>query len=300
MIDDDEEPIPRIRPVRRPGRWAAVGVCLVLGAMFVNALVTNPAFQWPVVREFFTTEAVIGGLVTSLWLTAAAAAGGFAAGTVLALMRLGGGPVLRTLSWGYVWVFRSIPLLVQLLFWFNIAALYQRLSLGIPFGPELVSFQTTNVISPLMAAFIGLTLHEAAYASEVVRAGILSVDQGQIDAAHALGLSRLRILRRIVLPQAMRSIIPPAGNLVVGLLKATSMVSVIAVQDLLYSVQVIYNRNYLIIPLLLVATLWYLIVTSILSVVQYYIERFYARGSARELPPTPWERLRTRIAVISS
>ncbi|KWX02136.1 amino acid ABC transporter permease [Carbonactinospora thermoautotrophica] len=287
-----QPPEPRIVPIRRPARWLAAGVVLLAFLAVVNSLARNPAFQWDVVWRYFTAPAVLNGLYLTLWLTAVTMVLGFGLGTVLAVMRVSQNPVLQGLSWGYVWIFRSTPLLVQLLFWFNIGALYPRLSLGVPFGPELVSVNTVNLIGATAAAVIGLTLHEAAYAAEIVRGGLLSVDSGQIEAAHALGLSKGRILRRIILPQAMRAIIPPAGNLLIGTLKGTSIVSVIAVQDLLYSVQLIYNRNYLVIPLLLVATIWYVLVTSVLTVGQYYVERYYARGSARQLPPTPPQRFR--------
>ncbi|MFF6636232.1 amino acid ABC transporter permease [Streptomyces althioticus] len=223
---------------------------------------------------------------------------GFLIGTVLAVMRLSGNPVLRTLSWGYVWIFRSTPLLVQLLFWFNIGALYPTLGLGIPFGPQFVTVQTVNLLGPTLTAVIGLTLHESAYAAEVVRGGILSVDSGQTEAAQALGLSRRRTLRRIVVPQAMRSIVPTAGNMLIGTLKGTSIVSVLAVHDLLYSVQLIYNQTYQIIPLLMVATLWYIAVTTALSIAQFYVERYYARGNSRSLPPTPLQRLRLQLTAL--
>lgn len=195
---------------------------------------------------------------------------GFALGTLLAVLRLSGNRVLQAVSWGYVWLFRSTPILVQLLFWFNIGALY----------PEILGVRTVNLLGPVTVAVIGLTLHEAAYAAEVVRGGILSVERGQIEAAQSLGLGPWRRLRRIVLPQAMRSIVPPAGNMLIGTLKGTSIVSIIAVQDLLYSVQLVYHRTYQVIPLLLVATIWYAVVTSLLSIGQHYIERHYARGTA--------------------
>ncbi|MEV4788751.1 amino acid ABC transporter permease [Streptomyces tuirus] len=213
-----------------------------------------------------------------------------------AVVRLSANPVLSTLSWGYVWVFRSTPLLVQLLLWFNIGALYPTLGLGVPFGPQFVTVKTVNLLGPALTAVIGLTLHEAAYAAEVVRGGILSVDAGQTEAAQALGIGRARALRRIVVPQAMRSILPTAGNMLIGTLKGTSIVSVLAVHDLLYSVQLIYNQTYQVIPLLLVATLWYIAVTTVLSVGQFYVERHYARGATHVLPPTPLRRLRVRLA----
>jgi polar amino acid transport system permease protein len=229
----------------------------------------NKAFQWDVVGDYFTSASVLRGLWLTLWLTALVMVLGFALGTLLAAFRLSANPVLRAVSWGYVWLFRSMPILVQLLFWFNIGALY----------PQILGVKTVNLLGPVTVAIVGLTLHEAAYAAEVVRGGILSVDRGQIEAAQALGLSRLRRWSKIVLPQAMRSIVPPAGNMLIGTLKGTSIVSVIAVQDLLYSVQLVYHRTYQVIPLLMVATLWYVIVTSVLSVGQYYVEKYYARGA---------------------
>ncbi|MFD8144734.1 amino acid ABC transporter permease [Streptomyces sp. NPDC059708] len=272
---------PRIVPRRRVGRRVSAAAALLVFALAVRSVLGNDAFQWDVVGRYFTTSAVLHGLLLTLWLTAVVMVLGFLTGTVLAVMRLSDSPVLRTLSWGYVWIFRSTPLLVQLLFWFNIGALYPTLGLGIPYGPELFSVRTVNLLGPTLTAVIGLTLHESAYAAEVVRGGILSVDPGQTEAAQALGLSGWRTLRRIVVPQAMRSIVPTAGNMLIGTLKGTSIVSVLAVHDLLYSVQLVYNQNYQVIPLLLVATLWYAAVTTVLSAGQFYVERHYARGTSR-------------------
>ncbi|MEU1477437.1 amino acid ABC transporter permease [Streptomyces sp. NPDC005760] len=261
----------RIVPRRRLGQWtAAVAVLLLLG-LAVNSVLRNDAFQWDVVADYFTTDAVLRGLWLTLWLTAVVMTLGFVLGALLAAARLSANPVLRSVSWGYVWLFRSIPILVQLLLWFNIGALY----------PRIFGVRTVDLLGPVTVAVIGLTLHEAAYAAEVVRGGILSVDRGQIEAAQALGLSRWRRWWRIVLPQAMRSIVPPAGNMLIGTLKGTSIVSVIAVQDLLYSVQLVYHRTYQVIPLLMVATVWYTVVTSVLGVGQHYIEKHYARGAER-------------------
>ncbi|MEU3688918.1 amino acid ABC transporter permease [Streptomyces narbonensis] len=260
---------PRVVPARRAGQWATATVVLVLLGLGLLSVVRNKAFQWDVVAQYFTSASVLRGLVLTLWLTALVMALGFVLGTLLAVFRLSANPVLRAVSWGYVWFFRSTPILVQLLFWFNIGALY----------PTVLGVHTVNLLGPVAVAVIGLTLHEAAYAAEVVRGGILSVDRGQIEAAQSLGLGRWRRLTRIVLPQAMRSIVPPAGNMLIGTLKGTSIVSVIAVQDLLYSTQLIYHRTYEVIPLLLVATLWYVAVTSVLSLGQHYVERYYARGT---------------------
>ncbi|MFJ3824599.1 amino acid ABC transporter permease [Streptomyces nodosus] len=290
--------LPRIVPRRRPGRRLAAAVALLCLAMVVDSVARNQAFQWDVVSRYFTTSAVLDGLLLTLWLTCAVMVLGFLLGTLLAVMRLSANPVLRTLSWGYVWIFRSTPLLVQLLFWFNIGALYPTLGLGIPFGPQFVTVKTVDLLGPTVTAVVGLTLHEAAYAAEVVRGGILSVDPGQTEAAQALGLSRRRTLRRIVIPQAMRSIVPTAGNMLIGTLKGTSIVSVLAVHDLLYSVQLVYNQTYQVIPLLMVATLWYIAVTTVLGAGQFYVERHYARGSAHALPPTPLQRLRSDLAAL--
>ncbi|MER8234525.1 amino acid ABC transporter permease [Streptomyces sp. NPDC101490] len=265
-----DEPAPRIVPARRAGQWTAAGAVLVLLALGLVSVVNNRAFQWDVVADYFTSASVLRGLGLTLWLTALVMALGFALGTLLAVLRLSANPVLRAVSWGYVWFFRSTPILVQLLFWFNIGALY----------PQILGVSTVNLLGPVSVAVIGLTLHEAAYAAEVVRGGILSVDRGQLEAAQSLGLGRWRRLRRIVLPQAMPAIVPPAGNMLIGTLKGTSIVSVIAVQDLLYSTQLIYHRTYEVVPLLLVATLWYVAVTSVLGIGQHYVEKRYARGTA--------------------
>lgn len=294
----DDTELPRIVPRRHLGRWIAAAVALLVLAMVLNSVVRNDAFQWQVVGQYFTTAAVLDGLLLTLWLTAAVMVLAFLLGTGIAVLRLSANPVLRTLSWGYVWIFRSTPLLVQLLFWFNIGALYPTLGVGIPFGPEFVTVRTVNLLGPTLTALIGLTLHETAYAAEVIRGGILSVDAGQTEAAQALGLGRWRTLRRIVVPQAMRSIVPTAGNMLIGTLKGTSIVSVLAVHDLLFSVQLIYNRTYQVIPLLLVATVWYIAVTSVLGVGQYHVERYYGRGAARSLPPTPLARLGPWLTVL--
>jgi polar amino acid transport system permease protein len=283
-LSDTELLAARLVPLRRPGQWVSAAVVVVLLAMVVHTLLTNPRFQWPVVWSYFTTGPILRGLVLTLWLTAAVMVCGYVLGVVLAVMRLSRNPVLRAVSFGYVWLVRSVPPLVQLLFWYELASLYPELSLGIPFGPAFVTVKTAHLFTGLLAAFVGLTLDVAAFSSEIIRGGILSVPHGQLEAAQAIGLRPWRIFRRIVLPQAMPAIVPASGNMLIGMLKATSIVSVIAVQDLLYSVQLIYNQNFLIIPLLLVATIWYILLTTVLSIGQYYVERHYARGSRRRNP----------------
>jgi polar amino acid transport system permease protein len=275
----------------------STAVLLLLLAMLAHTLVTNQRFQWDVVWSYFATGPVLAGLRLTLWLTAAVMVCGYLLGIVLAVMRLSDNPILRAVSFGYVWLIRSVPPLVQLLFWYELASLYPELSLGIPFGRAFVTVRTAHLFTGLLAAFVGLTLDVAAFSAEIVRGGILSVESGQSEAAEALGLSRWRIFRRIVLPQAMPAIIPASGNMLISMLKATSIVSVIAVQDLLYSVQLIYNQNFLIIPLLLVATIWYIILTTLLSIGQYYVERYYARGNRRRPPRGLWTIARATLPV---
>ena len=278
-------------PVRHPGRWVASVVVAVLAAMFVHGLVAEQGYHWDVVGQYFFSRRVLDGLVLTIELTVIAMAIGIALGIVLAVMRMSPNPLVSGSSWLYIWFFRGTPLLVQLLFWYNMAALYPRLGLGIPFGPQFVTGTANSVITPVGAAIFGLGLNEGAYMAEIVRAGFLSVDEGQTDAAQSLGMTRLQTMRRVVLPQAMRVIVPPTGNETISMLKNTSLVGVIAVTELLYSVQLIYAANYQTIPLLIVASLWYLIVTTVLTIGQYYIERHYSRGASRELPPTFLQRL---------
>lgn len=280
-LSDDELLTARVARPRRAGQWIAGAVAAVLGAMLVHTILTNQRFQWDVVGQFFTSDAILHGLVLTLWLTAAVMICGYLLGTALAAMRLSSNVVLRSFSFGYVWIIRSIPPLVLLLFWYELASLYPQLSLGVPFGPAFVTVRTAHLFTGIVAAFVALTLDVAAFSAEIVRGGLLSVPAGQTEAAQALGLGRWRIFRRIVLPQAMPAIVPASGNMLISMLKATSIVSVIAVQDLLYSTQLIYNQNFQVIPLLLVATIWYVILTTILSVGQYYVERHYGRGFKR-------------------
>lgn len=267
------------RPVRRPLRWVGSVLVLILAAQLLYFFVSNPRFQWEVVASWFTAESVIRGVGMTLLLTLIAMVSGIALGTMLALARLSETPLLRNLAGVYVWLFRAIPELVQLLFWFNLAALLPRLSIGIPFGPDLISWETNEVITAFGAAILGLGLLEAAYMAEIIRAGLLSVDRGQHEAARALGMKPGYKLKRIVLPQAMRFIVPPTGNNIIRMVKGTSLVSVIGMSELLYSVQVVYARTYEPIPLLIVACLWYLIINSLLFIGQSSLERFYSRGS---------------------
>ena len=301
VTSDTAEPVPadeiKAIPVRHPGRWVAAAIILILGAALAKSLATNHRFEWGVVKHYFFSDQVLRGLVVTLELTALSMAIGIAIGVVLAIMRLSPNPLVSSASWIYIWVFRGTPVLVQILFWGFISALYPKFSLGIPFGPQFVHFSANSLITPFVAGMLALGLNEGAYMAEIVRAGFISVEEGQTEAAQSLGMTRLLTMRRIILPQAMRVIIPPTGNETISMLKTTSLVSVIAVTDLLYSVEIIYARTYQTIPLLIVASLWYLIVTSVLSFGQYYVERYYARGSSRELPDTPLQRLRRNLRI---
>lgn len=266
--------------VRHPGRWVAIAVLAVLGAMLVNTLLTNENFGWPLVGQYLFAAPVLNGLANTLVLTVLSMLIGIVGGVGLAVMRLSPNPVLSRVAGLYLWLFRGTPLIAQLLFWSYLSSLYPNLSLGIPFGPEFVVFDTNSLISPFLACLLGLGLNEAAYMAEIVRGGIQSVDQGQSEAAGALGMTRAQTLRRVVLPQAMRVIIPPTGNETIGMLKTTSLVVVIGYTDLLTSVQRIYSTNFQTIPLLIVAAAWYLLLTSLLTAGQRVIERRYGRGVA--------------------
>jgi polar amino acid transport system permease protein len=278
-------------PVRHPGRWVAAVVVLFFAVAIGQSIATNPRFEWSVVRQYLTSGPVLRGLVTTLELTVISMAIGIALGILLAVMRLSPNPLVSGASGLYIWFFRGTPVLVQILFWYNIAALYPKVPIGIPFGPQFAHIDANTLITPFVAAMLALGLNEGAYMAEIVRAGIISVDEGQAEAAQSLGMTRLLTMRRIVLPQAMRVIIPPTGNETISMLKTSALAAVIATPELLYSVQLIYARTYQTIPLLIVASIWYLVATTVLSVGQYYLERHFGRGTGRNRPMTPLARL---------
>lgn len=288
---------PEVVPLRHWLRWGFSAIALFLLAQLVWTFFTNPQWRWGVFAEYFFNDAIIRGLWLTLWLTASSAVIGFVLGSLLALARMSSSPLLSSFSWTFIWFFRSVPLVVQLVIWYNLGYLFPTLGIGWPFSYDFwfVEFDTVRLISSTVAAILGLSLHQAAYSAEIIRGGLLSVDQGQIEAAKALGIPRGRRFFRITLPQAARAILPNAFNEVIGLLKGTSVVFIVALPELFYTVQVIYNRNQQVVPLLLVAAAWYTIFTTILSVAQYYIERHFARGAERELPPTPLQRIRTKV-----
>ncbi|MEU4230004.1 amino acid ABC transporter permease [Nonomuraea sp. NPDC026600] len=280
-------------PQRHPFRWLAAGLTAVLIVGVVSSAFTNPRYQWDVVARWLTDGTIISGLLLTLQLTCVSMVIGVLMGIVLAVMKGSKNKLLASTSSGYIWFFRGTPLLVQLVFWFNISALYPRIAVGLPFGgPDLLSLDANQVITPMTAAILGLALNEAAYMAEIVRAGILSVPPGQIQAANALGMTGLQTTRKIVLPQAMRVIIPPTGNQTISMLKTSSLVSVLAIPDLLYSAQIVYSRTFQTIPLLIVASLWYLLVTSLLTVAQSYVERHFSPDADR--PDRRFRRSRPR------
>jgi len=270
--------------VRPPqyGRWLTdLGLALLVAGIAWSAI-TNPKFQWDVVLKYLTHVTILRGLVVTLELTVIAMTLGAALGIGLTLLTLSRDRWLQSFAAAYIWLFRGTPLLVQLIFWFNISALYPEFRIGIPGGPTLASF-SGNSITPFMAAAIGLTLHEAAYMAEIVRGGVLSVGHGQSEAALAMGMTSFQAFRRITLPQALRAIVPATGNQVILMLKTTSLVSVIALPELLYSAQIIYARTFEIIPLLVVASCWYLLMCSLLSIGQHFLERRFGRGFQKTL-----------------
>lgn len=288
----DASPEARQRDVayarRRPNLLRiCVGAALIaIGLKLLWLLVTNPNFEWSVVWQYMDEKTVLKGLSTTLVLTVVAMVLGVVAGLGLAMAKLSDHPVLRGAAELYISLFRGTPLMVQLLFWYNLSTLFPKLSIGIPLGPDLASWNANDVVTPLTAAIVGLALNEAAYMAEIIRGGLIAVDPRQLETAQAFGMTRLRAMWRVVIPQAMRSIVPPTGNQVINMVKATAMVSVIAMGDLLHSVQDIYNANFKVIPLLMVAVIWYLLITSVLNVIQGAIERYYGRSEQMSGSPS--------------
>jgi polar amino acid transport system permease protein len=271
-------------PVRHWGRWASGFVVVVLLGLLVDA-VAHANVQWAVTRHFFTVGTVVKGAERTLLISVLAQAIGVLLGVIAAVMRASGNPVTGSVAWAYVWFFRGTPVYLQLLIWYNLALIF----------PHILGHDTNSVMTPFVSALLGLGINEGAYMAEIVRAGITSVDEGQTEAAQALGMTRGLVMRRVVLPQAMRVIIPPTGNEFINMLKTSSLTVVVQYHELVTSVQAIYTNNLKNVELLFSAALWYLILTSVFSVGQYYLERRFARGSSRALPPTPWQRVRANL-----
>lgn len=290
----------RSRPAPRPGTWIAAVVVALLALALANFLVTNPVFEWDTVATYILDIKVVQGVGWTLLLTVLSMLLGTVVALTAAIMRRSDNPVLRAVSWAYIFVFRGIPVYTQLVFWGLFTVIVPKIAVGVPFGPELFSFSTRDLLTAFWAAVIGLGLNEGAYLAEIIRSGLNSVDRGQSEAARALGMSEGRILRRIIVPQAMRVIVPPLGNETIGMLKTTSLVLAVPFTlDLTFATNGIANKLFTPIPLLIVAALWYLAITSVLMVGQYYLEKYFGRGFDDRTPArhTPGGRGARQAAV---
>ncbi|MEO7070779.1 MAG: amino acid ABC transporter permease, partial [Nostocoides sp.] len=297
------------RPVRHPGRWVAIAVIVVLVAMMISSLVTNPVWNFSRVLKVMNFNPVLNGLFKGTLIgTVGAMIIGVVLGILMAVMRLSGNPVLRGVAFAYVWFFRSMPRYVLLIFCGSLGVLYAKLDIGVPFGHQLakalgwdttLAFTSINMnalSSSLAIGILGLGLSEAAYMAEIARAGILSVDQGQNEAAQALGMGPGKAMTRIILPQAMRVIVPPTGNETISMVKDTSLLSAVPITaELFYQAQAIGNQSFQIVPSLVAASLWYIIVCSILMVGQSYLERYFGRGFG-----TPSKKARQQLTQVAA
>lgn len=282
--------------LRRPWRWISAAIGLIFAAALVQSLAKNENVKYPIIAQFLFDWRIVNGVWLTITLTIVSMVVSTLIAIVIAAMRLSSNPVLTSISWLYIWLFRGTPLLVQVVLWGYLGLLYRNIIIGIPFtGITFITFDTNTLIPALVAGFIALTLNQGAYSAEIVRAGMLSVDEGQREAAHSLGISALTTFRRILLPQAMRVIIPPMGNETISMLKNTSLLSVIAVLELYTQATLISSRNLYQVELLIVISLWYLTLTSILSIPQYYLERRYGRGFSRDLSLTSMQRIKVAL-----
>ena len=296
-----QQPPLTVVPARYPGRVVGAIVALFILASVIDSVAFNPRWEWGVFARWFFDPVILYGLGQTLLLTLCGTVLSLIFGGLLALARLSSSWLLSTLAFGYIWLFRSLPLIVVLIILYNFSYLYDTLSLGVPFTAlSWGHFQTINVLGQFPAAVIGLTLVQSAYSAEIIRGGFLGVDHGQFEAASALGLSSSRRTFRIILPQALRAIIPTTFNEIISLAKGTSMVYVLAMPELFYTIQMIYNRTQQVIPLLMVGAAWYLIITTVLSLLQHSVERSLARSVTREPRPSRWRQWRTRSVTDSA
>ena len=280
-------------PLRHPWRWVAATVIIIVVGLFLYGAATNPAFGWSTFGEYMFNKRILLGVFNTLQLTVYSMVIGVVLGVLLTVMRLSENPVMSAVSWVFLWIFRGTPVYVQLAFWGLFPTIYQNLQLGVPFGPTFFHVDLQSLSIPFALAVIGLALNEAAYMAEIVRAGITSVPEGQMEASTALGMSWTLAMRRTVLPQAMRVIIPPTGNELISLLKTTSLVTAVPYAFDVYSIATreIAARTFEPVPMLLVAATWYLIITSVLMVGQFYLERYFSRGASRKLTTKQLEAL---------
>ncbi|MCX5011761.1 amino acid ABC transporter permease [Streptomyces sp. NBC_00555] len=283
----------RAIPVRHYGRW--ISAVVVIGLVVALAIAFSQGnVRWATVPEKLFDPTILRGVVNTIWISVASMALGLVLGVLFAVMRLSKNPVTSTISWFYIWLFRGTPVYVQLLIWFNLALIFPILNLG------FYKDEMTQVMTPFLAALLGLGLNEGAYMAEIVRAGIQSVDEGQSEASHALGMTRLQTMRRVVLPQAMRVIVPPSGNEFINMLKTSSLVVAVQYPELLRAAQDIASTSFAVMEMFFVASIWYLVLTSVFSVGQYYLERRYARGALRSLPPTPLQKIKAKLSRFSN
>ncbi|WP_371776182.1 amino acid ABC transporter permease [Streptomyces sp. NBC_01438] len=276
-------------PVRHYGRYVSAVIAIAALVAIIYAF-SQGKINWGAVPDYFFDDRIVKGVGQTLLLTALSMVIGVVGGILLAVMRLSKNPVTSSIAWSYIWFFRGTPVLVQLFVWFNLGLVFQYINLGPIYKDYWSSFMT-----PLLTALLGLGLNEAAYMAEICRAGLLSVDEGQTEASHALGMSHGKTLRRVVIPQAMRVIVPPTGNEVINMLKTTSLVAAVQFYELFKYAQDIGQASGAPVEMYFLAAAWYLIMTSVLSVGQYYLERYYARGSSRSLPPTPMQKIRANL-----
>ncbi|WP_405916145.1 amino acid ABC transporter permease [Streptomyces sp. NBC_00728] len=276
-------------PVRHYGRYVSAVIAIALLASVVYAF-SQGKINWGAIPDYFFDQRVINGVLKTLLLTALSMVIGIGGGILLAVMRLSKNPVTSSIAWFYIWFFRGTPVLVQLVVWFNLGLVFTYINLG-----PIYKDYWSNFMTPLLTALLGLGLNEAAYMAEICRAGLLSVDEGQTEASQALGMSHSKTLRRIVIPQAMRVIVPPTGNEVINMLKTTSLVAVIQYSELFRVTQDIGQTSGAPVEMLFLAAAWYLLLTSVFSVGQYYLERYYARGSSRSLPATPFQKIKSHV-----
>ncbi|MET9912529.1 amino acid ABC transporter permease [Streptomyces sp. NPDC006476] len=281
-------------PVRHYGRYVTAFIAIAILVAIIYAF-GQGKINWHAVPDYFFDHRILTGVYKTLLLTVLSMLIGIVGGIVLAVMRLSKNPVTSSIAWFYIWFFRGTPVLVQLFLWFNLGLVFEYVNLG-----PIYKNYWSDFMTPLLTALLGLGLNEAAYMAEICRAGLLAVDEGQTEASHALGMSHSKTLRRIVIPQAMRVIVPPTGNEVINMLKTTSLVAAVQYPELFRYAQDIGQNSGAPVEMYFLAAAWYLIMTSVLSVGQYYIERYYARGSSRALPPTPWQKVRAHLTTFSS
>ena len=271
-------------PVRHYGRWVSA-VAVIAGLIALGIAFGNGKIVWATTREYLFNSEILAGTGNTLLISVISMALGLLLGVLSAVMRMSGNPVMSAVAWLYIWIFRGTPVLVQLLIWWNMALIF----------PTMFGQDTNEVITPLVAALLGLGINEGAYMAEIVRAGIQSVDEGQTEASQALGMSKGQTMRRVVLPQAMRVIVPPTGNEYINMLKTSSLAFVVTYPELMLKVQNVYTNNLAVMELLFAACFWYLVLTTVFSIGQFYLERHYARGSSRNLPSTPLQKIKANL-----